>query len=389
MDTKTRGIITLIKSAVTGEKLTLPEGFSLEDAMEQIRRHSVQALCYQGAFLCGIPRSEAAMGALFQGYCMALMQSEGQMAALKTLFHTFEAYGIDYLPLKGTILKPLYPKPELRAMGDSDILIRMEQYDRLVPIMQELGYCFVKETDHELHWKSGALHVELHKRLIPSYNLDYDAYYGDGWQLAKNRQGHFCSMSDEDAFTYIFSHYAKHYRDGGIGCRHVTDLWVWRRTHPDMDEGYIRGEMEKLQLDVFYGNTLRLMEVWFADAEPDEVSSFMTEYIFLSGNFGLKENHALSGGVKAMTNATSRKREWFNQLWYALFPGREIMQKQYPVLNRHPWLMPLLWPVRLVRKLLFERSAVKTRGKLLQVLATGDLDAHREGLHYVGLDFHF
>ena len=389
MDIITQGIITLIKSAVTGEKLPLPEGFSLENAMEQIGRHGLYTLGYQGAFLCGIPVNEPAMGILFQRYYLAMMQSEGQMMALKKLFQAFEENGIDYLPLKGTILKPLYPKPELRAMTDADILIRMEQYERIVPIMENLGYQFTEETDHELPWKAKALYVELHKRLIPSYNLDYQAYYGDGWQLAKHRDGHCHSMSREDTFVFLFSHYAKHYRDGGIGCRHVTDLWVWRRTYPDMDETYIREELKTLQLDVFYKNTMKLLDVWFSGAQWDTVSEFMTAFIFASGNFGLLENHSLSGAVKTMAGGKSKKQEGFKQLWRSLFPGLEIMRMQYPVLKRHPWLMPLLWPVRLVRKLLFDRSAVEARKRHLQALAGGDLEAYRDALQYVGLDYHF
>ena len=72
-----------------------------------------------------------------------------------------------------------------------------------------------------------------------------------------------------------------------------------------------------------------------------------------------------------------------------MFPGREIMQMQYPVLKKYPWLMPLLWPVRLVRKLLFDRSAVEIRKRHLRALAVGDLEAFRESLQYVGLEFHF
>ena len=389
MDTKTRGIITLIKSAVTGESLPLPEGFSLEDAMEQLGRHGLYALGYQGAYCCGIPRVDTAMGILFQHYYIALLQSEGQMAALKALFQAFEEKGIDYLPLKGTILKPLYPRPELRSMGDADILIRMEQYDRIAPIMEELGYCFTEETDHELPWKSRNLYVELHKRLIPSYNQDYQAYYGDGWQLTKHREGHRFSMRAEDAFLYIFSHYAKHYRDGGIGCRQVTDLWVWRRSHPDMDETYIRTEVKKLQLDVFYENTLRLLAVWFGDAEPDEVSEFMTEFIFVSGNFGLLENRVLSQGVKTMKHKTSVRGQWLRHLGEALFPGHDIIDKQYPVLYRHPWLLPVFWVIRWFDKLLFQRDVVDRRRRQLRVFTKEKIDSHEKALQYVGLDYQF
>lgn len=389
MDGMKRGIITLIKSAITGEKLPLPEGFSLQEAMEQIGRHGLQALCYQGGFHCGIPRNDPAMVMLFQRYCQAMIRSEGQMAAISQLFAAFEEAGIDYMPLKGVNLKLLYPKPELRSMGDADILIRMEQYDRIVPIMEDLGYQFKEETDHELPWRSKALIVELHKRLIPSYNRDYHAYYGDGWQLGKPCQGHRYAMTDEDTYVYLFSHYAKHYRDGGIGCRHVTDLWVWRRSHPDMDDSYIRRELEKLQLDVFFDNTQQLLEVWFQDAEADERTAFMTDFIFVSGNFGLLENRALSYGVKTSKTAAAVKGEWLRQLCEALFPGRKTMEKQYPVLVNRSWLIPLFWPIRILDKLLFQRKTVERRQRTLKALTAENVDSHRKALQYVGLDFNF
>jgi hypothetical protein len=387
MDTRTQGILTLIKSAVTGEKLPLPQDFSLEDAMEQIKRHSLQAMAYQGAFLCGV--SSPVMASLLQRYYIGLMRSEAQMAALKSLMDAFEEAGIDYMPVKGVILKPLYPKPELRSMGDADILIRLEQYDRIVPIMEALGYQFKKETDHELVWISDRLNVELHKRLIPSYNLDYAGYYGDGWQLAKQRKGCRFEMGEEDTFVYLFSHYAKHYRDGGIGCRHVADLWLWRRTHPHMDEAYIGQEMKKLGLEAFYGNTLRLLGMWFGDGPADDIVEFMTEYIFASGNFGMLENRVLSRGLKTMKQKQSLRGEWFRQLMVGLFPGLVFMKKQYPVLEKCPWLLPLFWLVRVFDKLLFQRKKPEYLRRSLSVFREENLDAHQKALRYVGLDYRF
>lgn len=389
MNTIKRGIITLIKSALTGEKLALPEDFSLETAMEEIRKHGLFAICYQGAFLCGIPKTDPAMGKLFGFYCKGLMQSERQMAAAAAVFKAFEENGIDYMPLKGVNMKACYPKPELRSMGDADVLIRMEQYEKIVPIMESLGFQFKEETDHELPWRSKDLYLELHKRLIPSYNLDYYAYYGDGWQLGKVKNGCRYSMTAEDAYIYIFSHYAKHYRDGGIGCRHVTDLWVWRRANPGMDQAYIRAELEKLQLEVFHDNTLRLLNVWFGDAPPDEMTDFITDYIFVSGNFGLLENRTLSFGVKTMKNARSAKWEWVKQLWGSLFPGHDIIDKQYPILVKHPWLLPVFWVIRLFDKLLFQRAVVERRKRSLKVFNQENIDSHQKALQYVGLDYNF
>ena len=58
----------------------------------------------------------------------------------------------------------------MRTMGDADILIKTEQYERIVPIMNRLGYLPGVESNHECVWdKKNMLHVELHKMLIQSY----------------------------------------------------------------------------------------------------------------------------------------------------------------------------------------------------------------------------
>ena len=147
------GVITLIKSAITGDKLTLPDGFSVDEALPVLKKHGIQAMGYIGAVNCGIPKSEPVMQALFQFYCRSAVSSQRQLDKIQQLFAAFEDNGIDYMPLKGTIMKHLYPSHELRPMGDADVLIRVEQYDRIKPIMESLGYTSGEENAHELPWR--------------------------------------------------------------------------------------------------------------------------------------------------------------------------------------------------------------------------------------------
>ena len=51
MNTLETGIMRLLRSGITGEKLQLPEGFSLEEALPILKKHSVISLAYQGAEL--------------------------------------------------------------------------------------------------------------------------------------------------------------------------------------------------------------------------------------------------------------------------------------------------------------------------------------------------
>ena len=325
------------------------------------------------------------MAKLFQAYCSSLILSEGQMGEIGRIFRAFEEQGIDYLPLKGCNMKGLYPKPELRTMGDADILIRMEQYDRIGPVMESLGFAHKYESDHELVWETQALNVELHKYLIPTYNRDLYAYFGDGWQLAVPGAGNRWDMTPEDTFVFLFTHFAKHYRDGGIGCRHVLDLWVYLRANPALDLAHVRSVLDRLGLGEFYENITRLLSVWFEDAPEDDRTEFLTEFLFASGSFGNMEQRVLAESVRRMRNTGSGAAGKLRYLWRLAFPSLEAMRRRYTVLNKAPWLLPVMWLVRPVFKLLCERKSLGHHRQVMERMTVENLDERQQMLGYVGL----
>ena len=181
-----RDVILLLKSAISGEKYELPEEFNIEEAYELLNEQGVTAMGYVGAVQCGIDKKLPAMVKMLRSYFAAASYSEGQMEMIGRIYEAFQKEKIDFMPVKGCNMKALYPNPELRTMGDADILIKIQQYEKIRPIMRSLGFEEKYESNHELVWTCPELMVELHKRLIPSYNKDYCAYYGDGWRLAKH-----------------------------------------------------------------------------------------------------------------------------------------------------------------------------------------------------------
>lgn len=274
-------------------------------------------------------------------------------------------------------------------MGDADILIRTAQYDRIRPVVASLGLTEQYDADYDYTWISEKLKLELHKRLVSTSNSDFYAYFGDGWRLARKGDGFRYTMTAEDAYIYQFVHYAKHYRDGGIGCRHMVDLWVYRRAYPDMDMGYIRAELEKLGLLDFYRNTCRLLAFWFEGGEGDERTEFMSDFIFDSGSWGKWKNHILAAEVRQAKYAGSVWGGKIRALLRAFFPARKNLINLYPVLKRAPWLLPVIWPARWVDVLLFRRQNI-TRKQKERRIATGDnVDEFQKALDYVGLDFRF
>lgn len=382
-------LIRLLRGGIKDEKCILSESFALEKYQPLIKRQKLVPLIYPGAVACGVSTGDPLMQRYFMEYCRHMLRSEAQMKMLESVFAAFQKNNIDFLPLKGCILKELYPKPEMRAMADADILIREDQLRDIHVVMKELGFVRESENHHTANYRNDALYVELHKSPVPPDDGDYFAYYGNGWHLAVQAAGCQYRMRPEDTFLFLLTHLARHYRGAGIGCRQIVDLYVYRRAFPDMDENYLAGELEKLRLTAFYLNALRLLRVWFEDETMDPVTRHMTQFVFSGGVWGAGESGELSRAVKTAKKRGKTDHAALRSYWDAFFPSKSFLQYRYPILNRLPWLTPLIWPLRWMDILLFRKQRIRKRLAQLQIVDKQTTERYHQELELVGLDFYF
>lgn len=389
MNSLQRGVINIVYSALTGEKMLLPNDFDFAEGVALAQKHKIEVMFYYGALNCGFDQENPLMQQLFLQTCKHMLISEQQMYELGYIFEAFNEEAIDYMPLKGAVLKQFYPKPEMRSMSDADILIRFEKYkDTIIPVMKRLGFKEGRVSDNELVWEKPQVCIELHRRLIPSYNKDYYAYYGDGWRLAKKHNGHLYSMTDEDQMIYLFTHFSKHYRDSGIGIRHLVDLWVFKSHFKNLNNDYIKEELQKLGLFVFYENVMKTIKVWFEQEKCDDISDFITQVIFKSGVYGTSESHVLSDALK-LTKSNGKENVRRTKFKTEIFPDYDYIKKRYPVLNKMRFLLPLFWIVRLFDAVIFRRKNIKDKYEKAKMINDESVSNYQSALNYVGLDFNF
>lgn len=393
MDSQLFGIVTLLRSALKNEALTLPEDFDWSTAANILYEHHLVGMAIRGAARCGVPRSHPSLRQLTALFCKDVAASRLQMQQLATVYSLFQEHGIAYMPVKGAVLKPLYPQSELRIMGDADILIRQEQYLAIRELLSSLGLQEDEESDHELIWRGGDFKLELHKHLIPSYNKDYYAYYGDGWQLARqDGQSSAYHLSPEDHFIYLLVHFAKHYRDGSISAKNVCDFWVYRKAYPHMDEAYLTAELQKLKLLDFYRNILDLLDTWFEGAAPTRAVEILTQTAFRGGIYTFEESQ-LTGSVIKLTKETASlsgsKYKWLRR---KLFPPINTLAQSYHILRKYPVLLPFIWILRWFDEFLLRRGQVKrvlAASREVMHMDTDRIADYEEQLRSVGLGFNF
>lgn len=386
MDALYTGVVTLLRSALHAEALKLPEDFDWNKAADLLYQHHLTGLGIQGAVLCGVPRTHPAVAKMTALFCQTLKTSRLQMQKLDEVFALFEANGIEYLPVKGSVIKPLYPRMEYRIMGDADILIRPEQYPLIQSLLPALGLKETDNCDYEYTWECPALTLELHRYLVSTHFTDYFAYYEDSWQYARKcDQGSGYRLTPEAHFVYFFVHFAKHYLNGSICAKDLCDFHVWRKAHPNMDEAYILSQIENLKLTDFYHNILALLDNWFYDAPATEASELITRAAFQGGVSTDFNQSAADNVMQRHSDETDslfkKKFKWFLN---ALFPSCSTLSYAHPILKKAPFLLPIFWVIRWFRAVFQDRDKLK-RGMIVMNMDERNLSEYATHINAVGL----
>ena len=350
------------------------------------KEHQILPLIYYGALNCGFDSNISQMQQLFINTCSAISYNENQSYEIRYLSKAFDEEKIDYMPLKGIVMKQLYPKPEMRVMSDADILIRTEQYNKIAPLMERMGYTFKYESEHELVWKKNRMTVELHKRIISLRNQDFYNYFGDGWNFAKLKSGCCYEMLPEDFYIFLFIHFVKHYRAGGIGIKHMTDLWVYRNAFK-VDDNYIENKLKVLGVTEFHSNIKKTLDIWFNSCDSDELSDFITGVIFNSGAYGRSSDTAVARLTKNAKKRGSLKKAKLYRVFWLIFPDFNWMSQKYTILKKAPFLLPFCWAVRWIKAMSGDKRNIKFSVEQLKNGTDEKIAEYEKSLKYVGLSF--
>ena len=255
-----------------------------------------------------------------------------------------EEAGIWYMPLKGAVLKELYPRFGMREMADIDILIDADRAEDVRQIMEGLGFvtdsfgCFHDDA----YSKPPVSHFEMHRTLFSAAaESQLHAYYADVRERLIPEEGsqYGFRFTDEDFYLYLIAHEYKHYTGGGTGLRSLLDTYVFLRTK-SLDEAYVAREAERLGIADFERKNRSLAFRLFDGEELTPEERERLDYMICSGTFGTAENDV---GAQI-----AEKGRWAYFLSW-LHPSREIMIESFPVLREKPALTPVFRVWRLIR----------------------------------------
>ena len=83
--------------------------------------------------------------------------------AIESIIRLFEEAHVPYVLLKGSVIRDLYPEKWLRTCCDVDILIREEDVDRAVALLEQKTDLRVEKRNyHDISMMNSQIHLELH-----------------------------------------------------------------------------------------------------------------------------------------------------------------------------------------------------------------------------------
>ena len=252
-----------------------------------------------------------------------------QQAELEHIGTVFTREGIDYMPMKGSVLRVLYPEEWMRTGCDIDVLVRESDLDRAVEALVAEGF----ETDgvrnhHDVLLRCDIVNLELHHNLLERMPQS-DAVLETVWEHTVSKEQYHVETPEFFLYHHI-AHMAHHFVCGGCGARTVMDLWLLRQNSPfsadTVQELLVRGG-----LSTFAEQMFQLADIWFGAGEHTEHTRRIEQFILCGGAYGSEsQRYALSAARHGKGNFARR----------VVFMPYEDLRHVYPRLDGKRMLTP-------------------------------------------------
>lgn len=293
-----------------------------------------------------------------------LLEEESQR-----IFDFMEGQGIWYMPLKGSVLKQLYPGYGMRQMSDVDILFDSSYQLVIKKYMTGRGYeteMFGKGS-HDVYKKTPVYNFEMHRLLFGKWcDPVWVMYYSKVKDRLKKDADNLCGyhFSDEDFYVYFITHAYKHYDGYGTGLRSLMDCYVYLSKKEDsLDWSYIQTELEGLKIAEFEKQCRFLSKKLFCNAALENVE-YLTEKerkqaaeFLETGVYGSCQKRVEKGMKEILVRGemSGLKSRWKYYL-HRLFPDMEWYQVNEPFCFRHRWFIPFFCFYRVLRGMTVRRK---------------------------------
>lgn len=372
MNKNAKDLISLIKMLLTKNYVML-ESPNYSEIYKIAKYHSIQNMLYYAimeykeAFSLSSTIDPTLLKQLSIDNKNALAKAAYQEAEKEAIFKALEENKIDYMPMKGSIIKYLYPTIDMRSMADLDIYFDDAKSAEVRKILINLGYEVksYKKSNHDTYVKIPFMNIEMHRDLFgESYAIS--RYYKNFWPRLEKTKTDRCEyqFNINDYYVFMVAHSSVHFSFGGMGIRNVIDEFIYLNKYQNkLDYFYIEEELKSIGIYKFESNLKKLSSYWFEDKELNEedtkLMEKMADYIIESGTYGTIEHNVLNDFMgKDVANSIHLSKTKF--IIKKMFPPVGTMKEANPILNKVIIMLPWFYFTRLLKAVFKRRKKTNT-----------------------------
>ncbi len=331
------------------------EPLQIED-FEAVEKLSIAHFCLP-LVAQGISAGDGTLPGHWQEISFAVaMRNMQNVSVLKQLLEILQKAEIPCVLLKGAGVAACYPEPLVRPLGDIDLLVREEDYEKALTLILGTEERDPKQKNHAFHYhfKLGDVIVEIHKGVME---------YQDEPKGAEIQALLEAAISQPETARYegvsfpvyqapyqaltLLLHTKRHFVRMKVSMRMLCDwvmfarsvpLEIWQRDVAPLIREYSLAELADSMTDM----GIRYLGCDCKDklvGEPDErLTDAMVEetlYVLAYGN-------ADATDLLASNYAKARKKGK-SALAAAVITVNDLVRHKYPITKEKPVLLPVYW----------------------------------------------
>ena len=283
-------------------------------------------------------------------------------AEFADLYQKLRSAGLHPIVVKGQLCSRLYPLKDHRISADDDLyisdaefMICHEQFlanglttdvpaDEL-PMADEVSY--IKNDS--------PLYIELHRHLFDSAEDAHDELNHFFTDIQPVEVDGFLAMPPHEHLLYLILHAYKHFVRSGIGLRQFCDIGLWaQKYNAEIDWQRLHDQCASVHAAMFATAAFRIVRDYLGiefDLSAPWNTSIDTEPLLhdtlCGGVYGSNDYTRLHSSTVTLNAVKASRTGKKSSVLSTMFPKREYLERRYPYLKKHPYLLPVAWVQRI------------------------------------------
>ena len=286
-----------------------------------------------------------------QALGLTVQNTELKNIGVKKMTEVLSAAEINHVIIKGSAIRHLYPVPDVRTSGDTDIVISEDDKQKVKEYLIDAGFELIHESVTQLVFRYLEQEFQF-KTYFDCMNTEDRAFFSI--DLCETENGFTYYLKPLLHLLYVINHLLKHIKSGGVGLRQLMDIDVLLRNE-EIDINQLIWLCSNMGIEKSAKAIIALTKRLFStpvDLEctiDDELFDQLTDVIITGGVFGFA--NANEGTVRLANSGSKIKA-----IMSTLFATKEYMYNTYIYANKHHCLLPIAYIQRFISAIFKRRK---------------------------------